>query len=307
MKTFPDVSVIIPVLNGEKVIIKCLNSIKRQDYSGNIEIIVVNDGSTDETSVIVRIFEGVTLIDQPNLGRSVARNNGVKRSTGEILAFTDADCEPSLDWITRLVKRLLDSTQSGIVSGAMIVPDNSNIWLRIDHQAWAHSITPASPPEKTIFGWTSNMCVRRAVFDLVGGFDKRLWGSEDSDLAFRIHKNGGHNFFTPDAVVTHHPCRSSFRSFIRQRYNYGKWTIQTVLKHKPLPPYSWIFPNNRLLLGVLWPFYAIAATVFTFLRVWNNDKSVLWMLPFHFVGRVVEYIGTIVGCAEFQRKKIQSE
>jgi cellulose synthase/poly-beta-1,6-N-acetylglucosamine synthase-like glycosyltransferase len=145
------------------------------------------------------------------------------------------------------------------------------------------------------------MALYRTVFNEVGGFDSRLRGSEDSDLAFRIHRAGYENFFEPKAIVMHDPPRTTLGAFLRQRFNYGRWTIQTVLKHKPLPPYSWMFPNNRLLLALLWPCYALLATAFTVMRNFPHDVSVLWLSPLHLLGRIWEYFGTLVGCGDYQR------
>lgn len=314
MQYFPFVSIIIPVLNGEQTLEACLAAVQNQSYKGDVEIVVVNDGSTDRTSEIARRFLSVTLLEQKNQGRSAARNNGIEISSGEVIAFTDSDCVPQKYWLENLITRLhiIDrndgtSKKAGIVSGAITIPEYpKNIWRRLDHQAWAHSIGLDKPAEDTIFGSTANMCIRRSIYRKVGGFDERLLGSEDSDLAFRIHKAGYQNYFEPKAVIVHDHGRSSFRTFLRQRFNYGKWTIQTVLKHKPLPPYSWMFPNNRLLLMLFSPGYAVLATTFTIWRNWRHDLSVLWLSPLHFLGRICEYIGTVVGCGEYQKKYLSS-
>jgi len=302
MEKLPSVSVIIPVFNGGAALKNCLKALKAQTYTGQIEIVVVNDGSTDESSRVAKTFKGIILIEQENKGRAVARNRGLFGSSGEIIAFTDADCLPRPDWLEKLVFSLLKENNPGLVSGSIILPLSANFWQRLDHQAWAHSIGPRAAAGKTLFGSTANMCLLRSVFDRVGGFDERLRGSEDSDLAFRVHKAGYENYFEPLAVVAHEHPRKTFTTFIKQRFNYGRWTIQTVLKHKPLPPYSWLFPNNQVLLLILWPMYAVLATVFTVLRNWQNDLSVIWLSPLHFIGRLAEYFGTIVGCGEYQKK-----
>ena len=296
------VSIIVPVLNGGHVIGECLHALGAQTYRGPIEIVVINDGSTDCTSEVVRGFANVQLMEQDNCGRAVARNRGVGKSSGKVIAFTDADCVPAPDWLERLVSRLANNPRCGTVGGSITIPKKANLWQRLDHQAWAHSIGPDSPAGKTLFGSTANMCLFRKVFEAVGGFDERLKGSEDSDLAFRLHKAGYENFFEPKAVIVHNHPRTTLAAFIKQRFNYGRWTVQTVLKHKPLPPYSWMFPNNRVLLALLWPVYAILATSFTVLRNFRRDPSVIWLSPIHFIGRFAEYFGTIIGCGEYQKK-----
>lgn len=302
MEGLPSVSVIIPVLNGGDVLGNCLKALKAQTYEGQVEIVVVNDGSTDQSSAVAKKFEGINLIEQENQGRAIARNCGVAGSSGRIIAFTDADCVPKPDWLEKLVCCLTKNNKRGIVSGSVTISSSANLWQRLDHQAWAHSIGPKAPAGKTLFGSTANMCLLRSVFDKVGGFDERLLGSEDSDLAFRVHQAGYENYFEPTAVVEHDHPRKTFKAFIKQRFNYGRWTIQTVLKHKPLPPYSWLFPNNQALLFLLWPLYAVLATLFTVLRNWQKDLPVVWLCPFHLLGRLAEYLGTVSGCGEYQKK-----
>lgn len=296
------VSVIIPVLNGEHVLGACLRALKAQTYAGTVQPVVINDGSTDRTSEVTRSFPGVKLIEQENQGRAAARNRGIAESSGTVVAFTDADCVPRPDWLEKLLVRLREHDHRGIVGGSITIPPTGNLWQRLDHQAWAHSIGPEAPAGPTLFGSTANMCLLRRVFEEMGGFDTRLQGSEDSDLAFRIHRAGYENFFEPSAVVEHHHPRTTMTAFLRQRFNYGKWTIQTVLKHKPLPPYSRMLPNSRLLLTIFWPVYALLATIFTVKRTWRQTPSVIWLSPLHLLGRTVEYLGTVAGCGEYQKK-----
>lgn len=298
----PSVSVVIPALNGEQTLGSCLKALLDQQYGGSMEIVVINDGSIDGTSALAKSFPGVVVLDQENMGRSASRNRGVAAASGEIIAFTDADCLPRKDWVKKLVTRLLSIDKGGIVGGAMVIPKNANLWQRVDHQAWAHSTGPEALAGPSLLASTANMCMRKNVFKEAGGFDERFIGSEDSDLALRVHRAGYYNYFEPAAVVEHHHARATFQAYIRQRYNYGKWTIQTVLRHRPLTPYSWMFPNNRALLALFWPGYALLATVFTVLRACRSDVSVIWLSPLHFLGRLVEYLGTVAGCAEYREK-----
>ena len=83
MQGLPSVVIIIPVLNGERVLGECLNALNTQTYTGPIQIIVINDGSTDRTSEIAHSFAGVKVIEQENLGRAVARNRGIIAARGK--------------------------------------------------------------------------------------------------------------------------------------------------------------------------------------------------------------------------------
>src|SRR3989339_2105127 len=92
MEKLPSVSVIIPVFNGGAALKNCLKALKAQTYTGQIEIVVVNDGSTDESSRVAKTFKGIILIEQENKGRAVARNRGLFCIYGEIIAFTEEEC-----------------------------------------------------------------------------------------------------------------------------------------------------------------------------------------------------------------------
>lgn len=108
----PKVSVIVPIYNGEGYIHDCLSSIVNQTYQ-NIEIIIVNDGSTDHSEEIVKLYQEedsrIVYVDQDNSGPSAARNNGISHSTGEYIAFVDSDDTVDQDYIAILVNKMIDS------------------------------------------------------------------------------------------------------------------------------------------------------------------------------------------------------
>src|SRR5205085_2872564 len=101
----PRVSVVVCTYNGGRTLAQCLASLKVLDYP-DYEVIVVDDGSTDDTRQILARFPGVRAIHQPNRGLSVARNVGLHLATGAIVAYTDSDCFADADWLTHLVHQL---------------------------------------------------------------------------------------------------------------------------------------------------------------------------------------------------------
>ena len=102
-----DISVIIPVFNGAKIIKKCLDSLLRQDLKPR-EIIVVDNGSTDNTVALVGDYKEVYLLEEKTPGAGMARNKGAREAGGSILAFIDADCQAAQDWIKE-AWRILES------------------------------------------------------------------------------------------------------------------------------------------------------------------------------------------------------
>lgn len=105
------VSVIIPIYNAEKRIEKCLDSILNQKYD-NIEIICVNDGSTDDTTRILEVYSNndsrIIVINKENEGVSKARNTGIENATGKYIVFIDADDTIEADMIKRLVEEITE-------------------------------------------------------------------------------------------------------------------------------------------------------------------------------------------------------
>lgn len=122
------VSVIIPVFNEEKVIAGCLSSLSRQSYK-DIEVIVVDDGSTDQTKNIVKGFS-VELLEQKHLGPGFSRNQGAQIATGEILVFVDADMTFDEKFIELLTKPIRAGQAIGTFSKYEYVSNKKNVWSK---------------------------------------------------------------------------------------------------------------------------------------------------------------------------------
>lgn len=125
----PLVSIIVPVYNAEKTLVRCVNSILKQQYQ-NTEIILVNDGSTDNSLSICREYEKmdsrIKVIDKPNTGVSDTRNIGMAHASGEYFQFVDSD-----DWISEnatkvLVDRILETNCDMVISGFYRVINGKN-------------------------------------------------------------------------------------------------------------------------------------------------------------------------------------
>ena len=132
MNKLPLVSIIIPALNAENTIKDCLNSIKQLDYPDlKIEVIVVDNGSDDKTADIAMQF-GAKVLYKPDLNVGGLRNAGAKVSSGDILAFTDADCVVEKDWLSQISRSL-----SQVHSREDIVCVLGNHWLDQSYAFWS--------------------------------------------------------------------------------------------------------------------------------------------------------------------------
>ena len=135
----PLVSVVVPVYNCGKFIDRCLGSLVSQSYK-NIEIIAVNDGSSDESLSIIKTFsdsdERVRLIDQKNTGVGTARNNGVSASSGDYLLFVDGDDYADGDYIEVLVNEALANNTDLVISGYTEEKDDFSVIRKVIPQAY---------------------------------------------------------------------------------------------------------------------------------------------------------------------------
>ena len=117
-KEFELVSVIIPTYNGRLRIKHTIEALLNQDFKGEYELIVVDDGSSDQTADLVRSYDrGIKVISQPNQGPGVARNNGAHHAQGEIILFTDDDCIPEKNWLQEMLRPFSEDAEIVGVKG----------------------------------------------------------------------------------------------------------------------------------------------------------------------------------------------
>lgn len=221
------VSIIIPAYNGAATLPECLAACLAQDYP-TTEVIVVDDGSTDETAAIAAAFAGVTLVTQENGGPSVARNHGARAAKGEILVYTDADCVPRKDWVSAL----LAPFDEGVVAvGGTYDIANSESRLARVVQAEI-SVRHAQFDGDVDFLGSFNVAYRADSFHQVGGFEEsyRQASGEDNDLAYKLQDAGGRLRFTQDAIVAHyHPERLG--AYLRTQSKHGYWRVKLYRDH----------------------------------------------------------------------------
>ena len=179
MSATPAVSCVIPVFNGERFIGECLDSVLRQTYDP-IEVIVVNDGSTDGTKAILdRYGDRISVIDQPNAGVKAARNNGMAAAAGEIIAFQDADDIWLPEKTALQVERLVRNPDAGVCTCLI-----ENFWeAELAHEAEQLRGTEHDGARLTTL---QGMLLRRDIIDRVGGFGADS-GQNDETAGLLFH------------------------------------------------------------------------------------------------------------------------
>ncbi|HEX8475266.1 MAG TPA: glycosyltransferase [Pyrinomonadaceae bacterium] len=216
---WPRVSVVVCSYNGAQTIRDCFEGLMRLEYP-NFEVVVVNDGSTDETAEIVSEYP-FRLISTENRGLSVARNTGMEAATGEIVAYTDDDARPDPHWLHYLAYAFMTTTHAGI-GGPNIAPAGDG-WI-----ADCVANAPGGPVHVLLSDHEAehipgcNMAFRRDWLVRIGGCDRRYRvAGDDVDLCWRVQEAGGTLGFSPAAMVWHHR-RNSVRMYWRQQQGYGK-------------------------------------------------------------------------------------
>ncbi len=225
------VSIVIPMYNAEEHIVDVLRSIFDQDYSGTVEVIVVNDGSTDNSIEIVRGFQEkglLRIIDQPNQGPVTATNNGFKAARYDIICSVDSDVVLHRDWLRRIVEEFEDP-HVGAVQGYYKTPENVSFMARImgyDVEARYDSIKPKYVTQVC----TGNTAYKRSVIEKVGLFDPTFKYGYDNDMSYRLQNVGYKLVFRKDALCNHY-WKADIKGYIKQQYHSGYGRMHLVRKH----------------------------------------------------------------------------
>jgi glycosyltransferase involved in cell wall biosynthesis len=200
----PLVSVIVPARNASAKVPRFLDAIERQTVpTSDYELLIVDDGSSDETAMIVREGGQATLLSLSSHGGAyVARNRGIDAAQAKILAFTDADCIPAEDWLERGIAAL-ENGDADLIAGQIDVPlgERSSAAQLVDFSSWYDQADFASRGVAA----TGNLWIRREVLSRIGGFDETLMSGGDMDLTERAVGRGYKLEYAGDVVVTHLP------------------------------------------------------------------------------------------------------
>ena len=216
------VSIIVPSFNRPTQLRSCLQSLAELD-GGPYPTIVVDDGGSADLEPIIADFAGwVTLVRRKNGGPGAARNTGVAASHSELVCFTDDDCAPRANWITRL-RAAHSGVPMRLVGGRIDNALVKNVYASASQSLSTYLYEFYQSDENPMsFFTTNNMCCRREDFLSIGGFDEAFRiASEDRDYSLRWKDAGGEMLYEDEALVMHsHDL--TFGSFWRQHRSYGK-------------------------------------------------------------------------------------
>jgi len=236
-------SVIIPTFNRARSLVRTLDSIVRQIAvfeSG--EVIVVDDGSTDDTNKVVGEFQRsnpnlkLRYVFQENGGPGKARNRGVKEAKGEIIFFTDDDCVVPEDWMERILNGYKKYPDAAGIGGWYVAPENEtrffqrtanlfNIVLRKDFMDKEFLLKDFRIPAAC-----ANVSYTKKILEEVGGFDESCDMLEDAELKYRIIHVYRKKIFVLPVFVSHY-CTLTAGAYLKKLFLHGRWSNYFLRKH----------------------------------------------------------------------------
>ena len=231
-----NISVIVPAYQAAAVLPHCLRALQHQTIDrAHYEIIVVDDGSTDGTADLaeqaLRDFPAAQVIRAEHGGPANARNLGAWAAQGNLLLFTDADCEPAPDWIERFAHAFADPALSG-AKGTYATRQRSLV-ARFVQQEYEERYDYTRRQTAIDFIDTHSAGYRRAVFVENHGFDAASFPTaavEDQEFSFRLAERGYRLAFVPEAQV-YHQHNATLTRYFRRKYHIGYWKMYVLRQH----------------------------------------------------------------------------
>jgi lipopolysaccharide/colanic/teichoic acid biosynthesis glycosyltransferase/glycosyltransferase involved in cell wall biosynthesis len=303
------ISVIIPAHNAAATITECLEALARQTMPRDqYEVIVVDDGSVDETAVLAANCGAAVIRHEQKRGAAAARNSGIQAAQGEIVSFTDADCQPDRDWLAQ-ISRPLCQQPDVIGSKGIYGSRQRQLMARFVQIEYEDKYDLLHGQEYIDFIDTYSAAYRRDVLLANNGFDENVFYVEDQELSFRLAARGYKMVFQPRARV-YHRHSDTLLKYGRKKFQIGYWKAQIIRR----------FPNRAvkdshtpqvlklqmllmalllgsltlpLLAGWLWPAAALWAAIVplavagTYLlttlpfcrKAWGKDRAVALAAP----------------------------
>jgi glycosyltransferase involved in cell wall biosynthesis len=219
------ISIIIPALNEENYINRCLKAIMKLNKGNmDLEIIVVDNGSTDKTIEISKSYGAKVLIKREGTIASL-RNYGAKNSKGDLIAFLDADCIVPEDWLEKALNYFGNNSKV-ILGFRLVVPADAN-WIA---RCWDLLFSKRDVTSEVKWLPTGNMIMKRDAFLSVDGFNETLETNEDCDFCFRINDKGNKIVSSSKTSVTHLRPPQSLSAIFKKELWHGKEVLKVFIE-----------------------------------------------------------------------------
>ena len=320
------VSVIIPCINEERYIGKCLDSLVSQDYpKEKMEVFVVDGMSEDRTREVinkyVEKYSFFKLLDNPKKFTPFALNTGIRNSKGEIIIRMDAHATYIKDYISKCVKYLKEYNADNVGGTVKIIPKTNTLIAKTIALSLSNPFGVGNAYYKSGYSgqpkWVDTVfggCYKREVFKKIGLFNENLVRSQDIEFNLRLKKAGGKILLVPDIIAYYYP-KSNFKEFFVHNFKDGIWAIYP-LKFVKIPLclrhyIPFIFILSLLGTGLLGIFFPIFFWLFLFIfgsyflvanyfsvKISTKEKDIrfLFLMPVAFACRHIGYgLGSIWG------------
>ncbi|MBR8834013.1 MAG: glycosyltransferase [Stigonema ocellatum SAG 48.90 = DSM 106950] len=224
----PKVSVIVPIYNGEADLPELISCLLAQTYpKQQVEYLLVDNNSSDRTSFLLKTAaeqspKTIHPLSENQIQSSyAARNTGIRAATGDILAFTDADCRPQPEWLISLIAPFVNPDVVIVAGEIVALPGKTLLEQHAERQqtlSQKHTLAHKFCP----YGQTANLAIRREALTKVGLFRPYLTSGGDADMCWRImRQNIGRLEFIPSAIVQHRH-RATLKELESQWRRYGQ-------------------------------------------------------------------------------------
>ncbi|HSH04966.1 MAG TPA: sugar transferase [Anaerolineae bacterium] len=220
----PIISVVIPAYNAAHTIEKCLAALGQQTFPHPFEIIVVDNGSQDDTASRAR-NAGVQLITVTKKGAAAARNAGIHAASAPLICFTDADCAPFPDWLENLSAPFTNPDIIG--AKGIYATHQKQLVARFVQLEYEDKYDLLRTQERIDFIDTYSAAYRREVLLANQGFEERIFYVEDQELSFRLAARGYEMVFQPKAIVYHYHSDTLWH-YARKKFMIAYWKAQVV-------------------------------------------------------------------------------
>jgi glycosyltransferase involved in cell wall biosynthesis len=232
------ISVIVPMRNAEAHLAACLDALVSQQYpASEYEILLVDNRSTDRSVEIARRYERVTVLTEPGPGAYDARNRGIRAARGDVLTFTDGDCAPDPSWLSAIAAAMAADADLELLCGRRLPGRASALLtalLAYENAKDAYVLNGTDP--ELYYGYTSNMAVRRSVFERLGPFLELPRGADALFVRrLAVERPSAVIRYLDSAVVTHLEL-DRLAIYYKKLFLYGRHRRRnnSILRSRPL-------------------------------------------------------------------------